>query len=113
MDIRCDKGTYAGMLVVQDWDLLQPLLMKSSDFETLRARLGGLGEVLRSTTATALGLNENSPYGGMEMELVMRVQSALNVYLVQGAGLGELLFAGSVRKGLGEHRLLITILTTR
>jgi hypothetical protein len=113
VDIRCDKGGYAGLLVLQDWDLLQPLQMRSSDFEHLRSRLGGLSEVCKAQPARSLGLSGSSPFGGPEMQLVVRVQAALNVCLVQGAGLGELMFAGSVRKGLGEHKLLITVLTSR
>lgn len=115
VDVRCDKGGFTGLLVVQDWDLLQPLHLRSEDFEAARSRLGGLSEVLKTQPAQALGLTESTPlgYGGVETQLAARVQAALNVYLVQGPGLGELMFAGSVRRGLSDNKLLITLLTHR
>ena len=87
--------------------------MKSSDFEAVRSRLGGFSEICKTYPIQALKLSDNSQYGDREMELLMRVKSVLNMYLVQGAGLGELMFAGAVRKGLQEHRLLVTILCGR
>ena len=113
VDIRSDKGAFAGLLALNDWDLVQPLIMKCADFEAVRGRLGGFSEICKSYPIDALKLSGNSPAGDNEMELLMRVKCALNMYLVQGAGLGELMFAGAVRKGLQEHRLLVTILTNR
>ena len=117
-DIRCDKGAYVGLLLINDWDLLQPLCMSSEDFESLRARLGGFGELSKTQNITTLGLQQqklqqNSYNYGIENEIVRKVQDILNIYLVQGAGVSELMFAGMVRKGLNDHKLLITILTNR
>lgn len=112
-DIRSDKGVAVGLLVVNDWDLLQPLVMRSSDFEAVRSRLGGFGEICKSASTAALNFSENSPLGGVEMQLIGRMKCALNMYLVQGAGVNELMFAASAKKGLTESRLLITIETGR
>ena len=102
------------MLALNDWDLLQPVAaMQSAEFEIFRARLGGYSEICKTYPLSALRLSKDSPHGDREMELLMRVRCALNVYLVQGAGLGELMFAGAVRKGLTEHKLLLTVLSNR
>ena len=112
-DIRSDKGAAVGVLVINDWDLLQPLGMRSADFEALRSRLGGFGEICKTVSAAALSFSDHSPLGDVEMQLIARMRSALNMYLVQGAGLGELMFAASAKKGLTESRLLVTIDTGR
>lgn len=112
-DIRSDKGAAVGLLVIHDWDLLLPLPMKSSDFEGLRSRLGGFGEICKSVSAATLNFSASSPVGDTEMQLIGRMNRALNMYLVQGAGVGELMFAASAKKGLTESRLLITVGTDR
>jgi hypothetical protein len=48
-----------------------------------------------------------------EEVLRRRVRSALNVFEVQGAGCGEMRFAGSVRKGQTEQKLLISVVFGR
>jgi hypothetical protein len=113
VDIRCDKGVYAGLLAANDWDLLQPLAMTRADFEFLRSRLGGLNEVCRATGTAALNLPGGAPPGETERELMMRVRSSLNIHLVQEPGRGELMLAGCVRKGTTAHRLLLTIISQR
>ena len=60
----------------------------------------------------ALGLPADAP-GAVEQELIARVKRILNVFLVQGAGLGELLFAACSRKGMAEEKVLVTILSDR
>jgi len=148
VDIRSDKGVFVGVLHLQEWDLVQPLLpntaatmsgMSAAQFEATRARLGGFSEEIRScsvdsllfgspTTAAApaaatvmpVGTSKNeSAFNSVDVEtqLLSRVTRALNVAVVQGAGIGELMFVGGVRRrgmsmAFEQKLLLITIVTT-
>mmetsp|Transcript_7924 Transcript_7924/g.17269 ORF Transcript_7924/g.17269 Transcript_7924/m.17269 type:complete len:1163 (-) Transcript_7924:567-4055(-) len=108
VDIRCDKGSFNGALLLEGWDLLLPHAMKSADFEAIRGRLGGFSEI--SKTHLTPSLNLGSPNAE---EVRKRVRSALNVFEVQGVQGGEMRFAGSLRKGLAEQKLLITVVFGR
>ena len=110
IDIRCDKGAYTGSLSVNDWDIMQPLSLTPSDFDRARKRLTGFSEVRKSYSLESVGLLPDSA----EDDTLARVQRFLNIFVVQGAGVGELLFAGAIRKGLTvEEKVLITILFQR
>lgn len=110
-DIRCDQGAYVGLLIINDWDLLLPYQTTSAEFEVLRKRLsGGFNEVIRAYPLETLNLFQGTN-ADTELDLISRVKRIVNVYLVQGAGVGELMFAGSVRKGLVEERAYITIVS--
>eukprot|EP01034_Spumella_vulgaris_P021954 gene21954-28034_t len=108
-DIRCDQGAYVGLLVINDWDLLLPYQTTSADFEVLRKRLSGFNEVTRMYPVDSLNLPQGDN-ADTELELISRVRRIANMYLVQGAGVGELMFAGSIRKGTVEEKAYITIL---
>ena len=41
----------------------------------------------------------------------MKVKKLLNVYVVQGSGVGELMFSGCCRKGMMEEKVLVTVVT--
>jgi hypothetical protein len=111
IDIRCDKGVFVGVLSLYNWDSIQPRVMHSGDFETLRGRLGGFSEVCKTAKFEELGLHLLKEQGDKELELLRRVNCTLNMYLVQGVGLGELMFAGAIHKNMSENRTLLTILT--
>ena len=121
MDIRSDKGASAGLFTIQDCDLLMPLFIQPSDYITLRSRLGGFSESVKTFPLSSVGMSStshsnrdttNGGCAGVELTLLHRTLSALHMHTVQGAGKGELMLAGSVRKGLSEHRLLISMVTS-
>ena len=60
---------------------------------------------------SGLSLGNDSSSGSIELDLLARVTRMLNVSVVQGAGVGEMMFAGSYRKGLMEERVLITLIS--
>ena len=110
LDVRTDKGTYAGTLAMEGWELLTPAFMTAGDFDATRRRLRGLGETAKTLPLASLGLR-----GGVsaEEELIARVRRLLNVHTVQGAGCGELMFAGVKREMTKEEKVLVTLVTTR
>lgn len=109
VDIRSDAGTFAGMFAPDPWDVLMPSALSSTDFETLRRRLTGFNEVSRIYTLASLGVDAGP---ALETELTARVRRMMNVYLVQGPGLGELMFAASGRKGMMEEKVLVTLISS-
>ena len=113
VDIRSDKGASAGLLSIQDCDLLMPLFIQPADFVAIRSRLGGFSENVKTFTMSSVGISSDpSASTSAEHTLLHRTLCALNMFTVQGVGKGELMLASSVRKGLSEHRLLITLLTS-
>lgn len=105
-------GAFVGVLPINAWDLLQPARMQCSEFEAARSRLLGFSQQTRDFPIALIDIGAGR--GSVsEVDLMVFVQRSLNVFLVQGAGLGELMFAGAVRKGLVENRAFITLLTTR
>lgn len=110
IDIRSDKGAYVGMLAPDAWDLLSPVLMTCAEFDQYRRRFTGLCEASKTFPASTVAM-----VGGMnaEEELIIRVKKMLNVYVVQGAGGGELLFAGSKKEMIKEEKVLMAIRWSR
>ena len=47
----------------------------------------------------------------VESDLLVKVKKLLNVYVVQGSGVGELMFSGCCRKGMMEEKVLVTVVT--
>jgi hypothetical protein len=94
-----------GLFVVNDWDLLVPLSISATEFEQWRSRMKGFSETLKSYSFDAVNLSGED----IEVELVKRVTRNLSVFVVQGPGLKELMFAGLIRKGFSEEKALITI----
>jgi len=110
VDIRNDIGTYVGTLVPEGAELLSPAVISSSEFDAFRKRLVGLNEVTRPFTLDSLGLTATYD---VESEIIGRVKHIINAFLVQGAGVGELLFAASARRGMMEEKVLVTITSNR
>lgn len=113
LDIRSDKGAFTGQLDPQPWDLLTPVVMSAADFENYRRRFAGLGEASKVFTLAALGVVAGSGGAQVEQELVSRFRRLFNVHIVQGAGCGELLLAGSKKDMVKEDKVLMTILSGR
>ena len=112
MEVRCDQGSYSGLLSVSDCDLLQPLRMTYPDFEAARRRLtGGFNELvskpihLNDTVFSAKAAGRDSSF--VHSEVVNLLQKELNLFLVQNES--EVLFAGSRRKGSGEEKALVSV----
>lgn len=96
------------MLSISETDCLLPATqMTSESFETLRSQLKGFCEQSKRYSLQALVLPVDS-YQAEQM-LLSRVISKLPVHIVQGPGVGELYFAGVLKKGLREERALITL----
>lgn len=109
VDVRCDQGAYVGIFSINDWDLMTaPSSMPSADFEATRDRLKGFRELSKEYPLDTFNL---SGVEDIEMELIKRIRGELNMLLVQGAGLGELMLAAVLRKGFVEEKVLVTILS--
>jgi AP-3 complex subunit beta len=114
MDIRNDQGAYTGLFAVQDWDLIQPVEMTATNFEALRGRLKGFSEVSKAYPLDQLSL-QGFTSDSIEAEIIRRIQREVHVYLVQGAGVQELMLAGSLRKGvipIVDEKILITVVSS-
>jgi hypothetical protein len=111
IDIRNDQGAYAGLFVVNDWDLMIPCSMSCMDFEQSRNRMKGFGEVTKSYPYNALNLSLDGDED-VELQIIKRMNRNLSMFIVQGAGLCELMFAGLIRKGFTEEKVLVTITTS-
>ena len=110
VDIRADIGAFLGTVQFEPFELLQPLAISSQQFEIVRAQLKGINESEKTYSLLALGVLAGD---SLEYQLMQLVQKLLFVHVVQGAGVGELLFAGALkRSGYGEDRVLMTVLTT-
>jgi hypothetical protein len=113
-DVRSDRGAFAGMLQLRDWDLLQPLRIRRSDFDALRMRLGGFSEIARTCSRAATKIPDHASLQETAFELINRVNHTLNMaQLTQEVEPNELLFAGGIRRGTAENRLLLTIVIKR
>ena len=115
--MRSDVGAFVGILAPEAWELLFPLNLSPQDFASNKKRLGGFGMASKSFPLQLI-LPPSPTDGsdrafGVEMELIQRVKRMLNVFLVQGAGVGELLFAGCSRKGMMEEKVLVTVTSDR
>jgi len=113
IDVRSDVGAFVGTLAPEPWELLFPLSLSPGDFDAVRRRLGGFGEASKAFPLASLGLSSSGSGGGAaaELDLIARVRRLLNVYVVQGAGVGELMFAACMRKGMMEEKALVTVVT--
>ncbi len=112
IDIRNDQGAYAGLFVVNDWDLMIPYSMTCTEFEQLRNRLKGFSEVIKSYPYNTLNLSLDGGDEDVELQIIKRMNRSLPMFIVQGAGLCELMFAGIIRKGFSEEKVLVTITTS-
>lgn len=112
--MRSDVGAFVGTLTPECWEVLFPITMSSNDFATQKKRMGGFGMASRSfPLSSILAPCEGRGAVATEIELVQRVKKMLNVFSVQGAGVGELLFAGCSRKGVLEEKVLVTVTSDR
>ena len=114
VDIRSDRGAYVGLLTIFDWDIITPCSISSHEFESARKKLVGFNEVSKSFALDALHIPAHckiSDSADVEIELISRVKRLFNMHLVQGAGVGELMFAGVIRKGFLEEKVYLTVLT--
>lgn len=107
LDIRSDQGAYVGILTVNEWDLICPNIISTNDFEACCQRLKGFGETLKTYTYDQLGITYSED---LENILFQKISREYNFYVVQGLGVGELLFAGVVRKGYLEEKVYLTVL---
>jgi hypothetical protein len=110
VDIRSDQGAYVGLLIPEVWELLYPFQMTAPVFEEIRKRFTGICEASKVFTLSSLGL-EGFSEGDVESELIYRVKRNINVFVVQGCGVSELLFAGAYRKGMMEEKVLVSVVT--
>lgn len=108
LDIRCDTGSYVGLLSPQSWELLTPLRVDTVEFATARRRLVGLSETSKVFPFSAWS-PATTVAADVENLIISQMRRFLNLHLVQGAGVNELLFAGSCRKGFVEERLYLSI----
>ena len=112
--MRSDLGAFVGTLSPEGWEILFPLTLSSTDFASHKRRLSGLQMASKSFPLLSI-LPASAERGAFdtEMELINVVKKMLNTFLVQVAGVGELLFAGCSRKGMMEEKVLITVTSDR
>lgn len=108
VDIRTDQGAFVGLFQINEWDVMTPVEMTCSDFEAMRDRYKGLREVVKSYPLATLSLQYSDE---LELLIMNRIRQDLLMFLVQGVGIGELMFAGSIKKEMIEEKVLLTILT--
>jgi hypothetical protein len=110
VSIRADSGTFVGMLSTQAWELLLPLRCTSRDFESIRTKLVGFNEAVKQVPLSSLSF---AAAGNVESELLRRLRRLVNVHVVQGPGIGEMLLASALRQGGIEQRALFTVTLKR
>lgn len=108
VDIRSDQGAFIGIFTIFEWDLMIPVEMSSSDFETLRGKLTGFREVTKNYSLASLNME---PSEELELTILARIRNELVLYIVQGVGLGELMFAGAIKKAANDEKVLVTVLS--
>ena len=121
VDVRSDVGAFVGTFLPEAWEILFPSNISSTEFFVMRKRMGGFGEASKSFPLSVVMSSSSSPKAAdvgvtnssSEVQLIGLVKKILNVFLVQGAGVGELLFAGCSRKGMMEEKLLVTVTSDR
>lgn len=52
------------------------------------------------------------PGSSLETDVVNMMRRILNVYLIQGPGLGEMYMAGILRKPSGDEKILVTVISS-
>jgi len=82
-----------------------------TDFANARRRLVGLSETSKTFPFASWGVIPASAVVASDVEnlIISQMRRLLNMHLVQGAGVNELLFAGLCRKGFAEERLYLSI----
>ena len=108
IDVRSDQGSYVGSFTPEPYDLIVPLHLSVTDFTSNRSRLGGFNEGSKTYSLESLGF-ATSPVDKIENILLTKIRSVLNMNVVQGKGMKELMFAGSVSKGAIGEKVLISI----
>ena len=129
--IRSDKGTYTGLLHIQEWEVLMPLTLPVTTVIALRRTLGGFNQAQATFSANGLCWPASAVSSDklLYQHITERVQSRTNMTLLsspitttewsQSSTLStdntELLFAGLRRTGnTGEgHKVLLSFTVTR
>jgi len=110
LDIRSDLGAFIGLIQFEPYEAIIPFDITTNDFETIRSQLLGLNENEKQIPVQNINIYTTS--SSLEFEIMQIVKRLVNVYVVQGAGLNELLFAGIIKKGYNDEKVLITIKIT-
>ena len=110
VDVRSDQGAYTGTLSPEMHELLSPLRLSPADFSAAKKKIGGFNEVTRMVPVASLSgaqAAHKSDVSLVEELVISGVRQLVNVHVCQGSGTGELLFAGSFRKGAVDEKVLI------
>lgn len=107
IDIRSDQGAFVGLFVINDWDIMIPTEMTANEFEFIRSRYIGIRQTMKTYPWTSLNIIYSED---IELLLMNRIRNDLLMFLVQGAGLGELMFASCIKKGFNDEKILLTLL---
>eukprot|EP01035_Chromulina_nebulosa_P018023 gene18023-23664_t len=102
LDIRSDLGAFIGLIQFEPYEAIIPLDITTNDFETIRSQLLGLNENEKQIPIQNINIYTAST--SLEFEIMQIVKRLVNVYVVQGAGLNELLFAGTIKKGYNDEK---------
>ncbi len=109
IDVRSDQGSYVGSFTPEPYELIVPLHLSITDFTSHRSRLGGFNEGSKTYSLESLGFATASAVDKVENILITKIRSVLNMNVVQGKGMNELMFAGAVPKGAVGEKVLISI----
>jgi AP-3 complex subunit beta len=108
IDVRSDQGSYVGNFTPEPYELIVPLHLSVAEFTAHRSRLGGFNEGSKTYSLESLGF-AGSPVDNIETMLITKIRNVLNTNVVQGKGMNELMFAGSIPKGAIGEKVLISI----
>lgn len=88
---------------------MTPIEITCNEFELIRDRYKGLREIVKSYPLSSLTLQYSDE---LELLIMNRIRHDLLMFLVQGVGIGELMFVGGIKKDNHmEEKVLLTILT--
>ena len=115
-DVRCDRGTYSGSLLLDIWDAITPTVMTMEMFETCKKSLRGFSE---STTLGCKILTKvnNSLQPDTIGIAVRKMRTLVDMYVIQNedhtektARLSGLCCIRTAKSGpLKEYQVLVTL----
>jgi hypothetical protein len=105
--ITSDRGQYNGDLSIEGWELLSPLSLTPSDYDSYQKRLGGFNHTSGTASLSIERIGQSSEDFDNWLRTIIR--SKLNVAVVQCGGKGkEWRFAGMIQKEMREERFLLS-----
>lgn len=115
--ITSDRGQYTGEMMIELWEILSPLSLSNSDYDTYQRQLGGFSHTTATISLLSQQMERNFPSW-----ITSSIEKKLNIYQVQAGRIYETMtsvpqdewrFSGLVQKEMREERVLISITAHR